>query len=67
MTKTEIMRTEIDRVIWRPDLCKMSGVTSECIRIWIKSGKLPQPDVFFSKRTMGWRLSTLQKAGVGLL
>lgn len=34
-----------DRVIWRRDLQAMAGVTSETIRRWMNSGKLPEPDV----------------------
>ena len=57
-----------DRVIWRRDLMKMFGVTSsETIRCWMRSGKLPEPDVNLSNRTKGWRLSTLRNAGLGLV
>ena len=58
---------EIDRVIWRPDLCIMMGVGSQCLSTWIKAGKLPPPDVALSQRTMGWRLSTLHAAGINLV
>lgn len=53
-----------DRVIWRAELCTTLGVGSECVRRYIKAGKLPAPDVALSLRTMGWRLSTLHGAGV---
>jgi len=56
-----------DRIIWRTELAALCGVTSETIRRWTKSGKLPPPDVDFSFRTRGWRLSTLQKAGINIL
>lgn len=57
-----------DRVIWRRDLMAMFGVTSsETIRIWMRNGKLPEPDVNLSQRTKGWRLSTLRNAGLGLV
>lgn len=56
-----------DRVIYRTDLCKMLGVGSEALRRWLKAGKLPPPDVAISRKTMGWRLSTLQKSGIGLV
>lgn len=55
-----------DRVIWRPDLQKMIGVSSETIRRWIKAKKLPAPDVAMSHKTMGWRISTLRAHGVNL-
>ena len=69
MTKTnqEIATEQPDRVIWRQDLCVMLGVGSEAVRRWIKSGKIPKPDVALSLRTMGWRLSTLHEAGIKLL
>lgn len=58
---------EPDIVIWRSELREMlGGVCSETIRLWIKSGKLPPPDVKLSLRTMGWRLSTLRAAGLNL-
>ena len=59
--------TEPDRVIWRPDLHALLDVTADCVRKWIKSGKLPAPDVALSRKTMGWRLSTLRAAGINLV
>lgn len=56
-----------DRVIFRAELCKMLNVGTEAIRRWIKSGKLPKPDVAISRRTLGWKLSTLQAADIGLI
>lgn len=56
-----------DRVIYRTDLCKMLGVGSEALRRWLKAGKLPPPDVAISRKTMGWKLSTLNAAGIGLV
>lgn len=56
-----------DRVIWRPDMNAEFGVGTEAIRRWIKSGKLPPPDIAISRKTMGWRLSSLRAAGLGLL
>jgi len=55
-----------DRVIWRPELQAMFAVTSETIRKWLKAGKLPAPDVAMSRRTHGWRISTLHKHGINL-
>lgn len=61
-------KTETDRVIWRPDLYAMlGGVTSSCVTKWLKNGTLPKPDVALSRKTMGWRLSTLRAAGVNLV
>ena len=56
-----------DRIIYRQDLYKMLGVTSETLRRWVKENKLPPADVSITQRTLGWRLSTLQAAGIRLL
>jgi len=56
-----------DRVIYRQDLYKMMSVTSETLRRWLRDGKIPAPDVAITQRTVGWRLSTLQAAGIRLL
>lgn len=53
-----------DRVIWRPDLEKTLGRSSSTIRRWLQDGRLPKPDVDISRRTQGWRLSTLHDAGI---
>jgi len=58
--------SEDDKVIWRRDLQTVMGVTSETVRRWLKSGKLPAPDVSMSRQTMGWRTSTLRAAGINL-
>jgi predicted DNA-binding transcriptional regulator AlpA len=55
-----------DRVIWRPELQKMMGVTSETVRRWMKDKRLPPPDVAMSRKTLGWRISTLRASGVNL-
>lgn len=57
---------EQDRVIWRPQLQKMMGVTSETIRRWMRANRLPTPDVAMSRKTLGWRVSTLRAHGVNL-
>lgn len=57
---------EQDRVIWRSELQQRAGVCSETIRRWIKEERLPAADVAFSRRTMGWRVSTLRAAGINL-
>lgn len=61
------MTTELDCVIWKPDLVKMLGVGPQCIRVWVKAGKLPKPDVDLSMRTKGWRMSSLRAAGINLV
>lgn len=55
-----------DPIIWRPDLQKRMNVASETIRRWERSKKLPAPDVDLSRKTRGWRLSTLQAYGINL-
>ncbi len=60
--------TPKDRIVWRSEICKLAGgVTSETVRRWMKSGKLPPPDVSLSLKTKGWKLSTLHTAGIGLI
>ena len=61
------MSETIDRVIYRADFQQMMGVSSETVRKWMKKGKLPKPDVAITARTLGWRLSTLQAAGIGVI
>jgi len=61
------MSTEPDAMVWRRDLRAYFGdVSDETVRRWIKQGKLPKPDVDFSARTRGWKLSTLRRAGIKL-
>lgn len=55
-----------DRVIWRHELQSIFDVTGETIRRWLKAGKLPAPDVSMSRKTHGWRLSTLRDHGINL-
>lgn len=53
-----------DPVLWRHELQSVLCVSSETMRRWIKTRHLPAPDVALSKRTQGWRLSTLHAAGI---
>lgn len=76
MTKEAIRRTHsagmpaehmpTNRVIWRPDLQHKLEVSSNTILRWMKSGRLPEPDVNLSRKTKGWLLSTLEEAGIRL-
>lgn len=61
------MSPQEDRVIFRAELCTMLNVGSECVRRWLLAGRIPKPDVAITNRTVGWRLSTLRNAGIGLL
>lgn len=56
-----------DRIIYRQDLYKMLGVTSETLRRYLRDKRIPPADVALTQRTVGWRLSTLQAAGIMLL
>lgn len=59
--------TALDSIIWRAELrSRLGNVSSETIRVWMKAGKLPAPDIKLSARTMGWKLSTLRTAGIDL-
>lgn len=62
-----IQAAAADRVIYRAELCDALGVVSETMRRWIRDKKLPEPDVALSRRTMGWRLSTLHAAGIRIV
>lgn len=55
-----------DRVIWRSELRRALGVSEDTIRRWLKADKLPRPDVHLSQRSLGWKVSTLQAAGINL-
>lgn len=67
MTENTTQPSEIDRVLYRRDLSEELRVGSECIRRWMRAGKLPPPDVYVSRKTIGWRLSTLRAAGINLV
>lgn len=56
----------IDEVIKRSDLHKILGVHTDTIRKAIKAGKLPPFDVRLSRKTCGWKRSTLAAAGVNV-
>jgi predicted DNA-binding transcriptional regulator AlpA len=55
-----------DRIISRAELQTTLGRSSQTIRRWIKDGTLPTPDIGLTRKTKGWRLSTLIAAGVRL-
>ncbi len=56
-----------DRVIYRHELAQLLHVTNECVRRYIKAGKLPKPDVAMSPQITGWKTSTLRAAGVNVV
>lgn len=55
-----------DRVIFRPELQALLHVSSETIRRWLQASKLPMPDVALTRKTVGWKRSTLERAGIRL-
>jgi len=55
-----------DRVILRSELQSLFNVSSETVRRWMKEKKLPKPDVALTRKTIGWKLSTLNRAGIML-
>lgn len=60
------MIEETDPLIKRKDLHGRLQVTSDTVRKWIKAKKLPAPDVSISRKTMGWKRSTLRAHGVNV-
>jgi len=56
-----------DRVIFRRDLQRECKVSSETMRRWLRSGKLPEPDLQLSGKSTGWRASTLRAAGIKIV
>lgn len=52
-----------DPIVWRDDLQAVLHVSSETVRRWLKANRLPKPDIYPTRKTMGWRLSTLRGAG----
>ncbi len=67
LRRKENMNTEqTDRIIYRRELKSTFGVSGETIRRWMRSHRLPDPDVFISQKTLGWKVSTLRAAGIDL-
>ena len=52
-----------DPIVWRDQLQSVLGVSSDTIRRWLKSNRLPKPDIYPTRCTMGWKLSTFRTAG----
>lgn len=60
------MTTE-DPILNRRQLMAKCGWTStETVRRALKEGRLPKPDIRLSKRTVGWKASTLRAAGINV-
>lgn len=56
-----------DRMLSRADLADALRVSAETLRLWLKAGKLPKPDVALSRKTYLWRLSSLRAAGINVI
>jgi predicted DNA-binding transcriptional regulator AlpA len=56
--------TEPDEIIKPPELRKRLNVCGETLRRMMKANKLPPFDVQLSRKTCGWKRSTLRAAGV---
>lgn len=55
-----------DPIMTRADIMARLDVSRETVRKWIKAKRLPEPDVALSRKTVGWKRSTLAAAGVNL-
>ena len=55
-----------DPILTRADIMARLEVSRETVRQWIKSKKLPTPDVALTRKTTGWKRSTLAAAGINL-
>jgi len=50
----------------RQELMRIFGVKSDTIRKWIKSKRLPHPDIVVTSRSLAWSHSALVRAGMNL-
>jgi hypothetical protein len=51
--------------IFAADLMRLLGITHpNTLRVQLKDGKIPQPDVRISQKTRYWHRATLVKAGL---
>lgn len=55
-----------DPILTRADIAARLNYSADTVRKWIKAGKLPPPDVALSRKTVGWKRSTLAAAGINL-
>lgn len=55
-----------DPILTRADIMARLRCSRETVRQWLKAGKLPPPDVAISRKTMGWKRSTLIDAGISI-
>lgn len=57
-------QTNLEETVNRIDLQRRLDVSSETMRRWLKTGKLPPLDFDLSFKTQGWKRSTLLAAGI---
>lgn len=55
-----------DPIMTRADIMARLKVSRETVRQWLKAERLPKPDVALSRKTVGWKRSTLAAAGINL-
>ena len=55
-----------DRTVLRTELCQTLNVSSETMRRWLRDGKIPKPDYCITARSIGWKRSTLDAAGIAV-
>ena len=60
------MTEPTDYIVYSRELREMLQISSETVKNWMKSGKLPGFDINLSTKTRGWRLSTLKRNGVNV-
>jgi predicted DNA-binding transcriptional regulator AlpA len=58
--------TAVNRMVYKKELQASTGVSADTIRRWVRSGKLPKPDVQNSAMVVGWKHSTFCEAGINL-
>jgi hypothetical protein len=57
-----------DLIIWRDELQqRLGGVSTKTLKRYIDGGKVPPPDVRISLKRVGWKSSTLIRAGLEAL
>jgi hypothetical protein len=51
-------------VIWLRDLPRALGRSTQTVRVWRQKGLIPPPDMSPTRKSQGWRRSTLEAAGL---
>lgn len=53
-----------ERMVMRPEVRTILGVSNETLRRWIRDQQFPAPDVSFTRLRHGWKASTLRRRGL---